>query len=68
MTANIPGYEALCRDTVITSLLGGTPAAVPDRLLSRDRPNLSHDSADVPFRDAMIGILTACLTSLMCSA
>jgi acetyl esterase/lipase len=30
MTANIPGYEALCRDTVITSLLGGTPAAVPD--------------------------------------
>jgi acetyl esterase/lipase len=31
MTANIPGYEALCHDTVITSLLGGTPAAVPDR-------------------------------------
>jgi acetyl esterase/lipase len=31
MTANIPGYEALCRDTVITSLLGGTPASVPDR-------------------------------------
>lgn len=31
MTANIPGYEALCRDAVITSLLGGTPAAVPDR-------------------------------------
>ena len=31
MTANIPGYEALCRDTVITSLLGGTPAAVPER-------------------------------------
>ena len=30
MTANIPGYEALCGDTVITSLLGGTPAAVPD--------------------------------------
>ena len=30
MTANIPGYEALCRDTVITSLLGGTPATVPD--------------------------------------
>ena len=30
MTANIPGYEALCRDTVITSLLGGTPTAVPD--------------------------------------
>jgi acetyl esterase/lipase len=31
MTANIEGYEALCRDTVITSLLGGTPAAVPER-------------------------------------
>ena len=30
MTANIQGYEALCGDTVITSLLGGTPAAVPD--------------------------------------
>jgi len=30
MTANIPGYEALCGDPVITSLLGGTPAAVPD--------------------------------------
>jgi acetyl esterase/lipase len=29
MTANIRGYETLCRDTVITSLLGGTPAAVP---------------------------------------
>jgi acetyl esterase/lipase len=34
MTANIPGYEALCRDTVITSLLGGTPAAVPDHQAS----------------------------------
>jgi acetyl esterase/lipase len=31
MTANIPGYEGLCGDTVITSLLGGTPASVPDR-------------------------------------
>jgi acetyl esterase/lipase len=31
LTANIQGYEALCRDTVITSLLGGTPATVPDR-------------------------------------
>ena len=30
MTANIPGYEALCRDTVITSMLGGTPAVVPE--------------------------------------
>ena len=31
MTANIKGYEALCRDSVITSLLGGTPATVPER-------------------------------------
>jgi acetyl esterase/lipase len=31
MTANIQGYEALCRDTVITSMLGGTPATVPER-------------------------------------
>lgn len=31
MTANIAGYEALCRDTVITSLFGGTPAAMPER-------------------------------------
>lgn len=31
LTANIPGYEALCRDSVITSLMGGTPITVPDR-------------------------------------
>jgi len=31
MTANIQGYEALCRDTVITSMLGGTPATVRER-------------------------------------
>jgi pimeloyl-ACP methyl ester carboxylesterase len=31
LTANIPGYERLCRDTVITSLLGGTPTTVPER-------------------------------------
>jgi len=31
VTENIPGYEGLCRDTVITSLLGGPPAAVPER-------------------------------------
>ena len=31
MTANIQGYESLCRDSVITSLLGGTPATVPER-------------------------------------
>jgi acetyl esterase/lipase len=30
MTANIPGYEALCGDPVVTSLLGGTPADVPE--------------------------------------
>jgi acetyl esterase/lipase len=31
VSKNIPGYESLCRDSVITTLLGGTPAAVPDR-------------------------------------
>jgi acetyl esterase/lipase len=31
LTANIPGYEGLCRDTVITTLLGGTPGMVPER-------------------------------------
>ena len=31
LTANIDGYQALCRDTVITSLLGGTPSSVADR-------------------------------------
>ena len=31
MTQNIAGYEKLCLDTVITTLLGGTPATVPDR-------------------------------------
>jgi len=31
LSANIDGYHALCRDTVITGLLGGTPEAVPER-------------------------------------
>jgi acetyl esterase/lipase len=31
MTANIKGYETLCRDSVITTLMGGTPATVPQR-------------------------------------
>ena len=31
LTTNIEGYEGLCRDRVITNLLGGTPAAVPQR-------------------------------------
>src|SRR5687768_9385555 len=31
LTANIAGYEVLCRDTVITQLLGGTPTTVPER-------------------------------------
>ena len=31
LTANIPGYEHLCRDTVITALLGGSPAMMPER-------------------------------------
>lgn len=31
MTANVSGYEALCRDSVITALFGGSPATVPER-------------------------------------
>src|SRR5687767_1011955 len=31
LTANIQGYETLCRDSVITSLMGGTPATVAER-------------------------------------
>jgi acetyl esterase/lipase len=31
LSANIDGYEGLCKDTVITSLLGGTPATEPER-------------------------------------
>lgn len=31
LTANIDGYEALCRDRVITKLMGGPPSSVPDR-------------------------------------
>lgn len=31
LTANITGYEGLCRDNVITALVGGTPTAMPDR-------------------------------------
>ena len=30
MAQNIAGYEAVCGDTVITSLLGGTPSEVPE--------------------------------------
>ncbi len=30
MSAHLGEYEAACRDTVITSMLGGTPAAVPE--------------------------------------
>lgn len=30
VSSNIPGYESLCRDSVITSLLGGSPASVPE--------------------------------------
>jgi hypothetical protein len=33
MTANIAGYEAGCDGPVITSMLGGTPATVPDHYL-----------------------------------
>ncbi|HZJ00849.1 MAG TPA: alpha/beta hydrolase [Gemmatimonadaceae bacterium] len=34
MTANIQGYEGHCRDTVITSLMGGSPQAVPEHYSS----------------------------------
>jgi acetyl esterase/lipase len=30
MAADIPGYHAACHDSVITSLLGGTPSEVPE--------------------------------------
>jgi acetyl esterase/lipase len=31
LTANIAGYEGLCRDTVVTALLSGSPTTVPER-------------------------------------
>ncbi|MFN2601477.1 MAG: alpha/beta hydrolase family protein [Gemmatimonadaceae bacterium] len=31
MSANIQGYEGLCRDSVITTMFGGTPTTVPER-------------------------------------
>lgn len=31
MTEHIREYEGLCRDTVVTALVGGTPATVPER-------------------------------------
>jgi acetyl esterase/lipase len=31
LATNIEGYEGLCRDRVITNLMGGTPASVPGR-------------------------------------
>jgi len=40
LTANIRGYEGLCRDTVITDLLGGTPGTVPDRYEQASAINL----------------------------
>jgi acetyl esterase/lipase len=71
MTANIPGYEALCRDTVITSLLGGTPAAVPEhyaqasaiKLLPLGIPQVlvlgSHeDFVPLPFVDSYVRAAT----------
>jgi acetyl esterase/lipase len=30
LTSNIEGYEELCRDRVITNLMGGTPASMPE--------------------------------------
>jgi acetyl esterase/lipase len=31
LTTNIEGYEGLCRDRVVTNLMGGTPAEMPER-------------------------------------
>ena len=31
LTTNVEGYEGLCRDRVITNLMGGPPASVPER-------------------------------------
>jgi acetyl esterase/lipase len=31
MTVHIPEYDTLCRDSVITTLLGGTPSTMPER-------------------------------------
>ena len=31
LTTNVEGYEGLCRDRVITNLMGGTSASVPER-------------------------------------
>jgi hypothetical protein len=71
MTANIAGYQTLCRDTVITSLLGGTPAAVPDhyaqasaiKLLPLSIPQVlvlgSHEEfVPVPLVDAYVQAAT----------
>ncbi|HSA56283.1 MAG TPA: alpha/beta hydrolase [Gemmatimonadaceae bacterium] len=40
MTANIEGYQGLCRDTVITALHGGTPQTVPERYAQSSPTNL----------------------------
>jgi acetyl esterase/lipase len=40
LTANIPGYERLCGDTVITALLGGSPATMPERYAQASPINL----------------------------
>ena len=40
VSANIEGYQAQCRDSVITSLLGGMPTAVPERYADASSPAL----------------------------
>ena len=40
LSQNLAGYEGLCRDSVITSLLGGSPASVPDRYAQASPKNL----------------------------
>ena len=40
LTANIEGYERLCRDRVITNLMGGTPASMPEHYAQASPMNL----------------------------
>lgn len=71
MTANIAGYEAICDDQVITSMLGGTPATVPDhyvhaspiKLLPLGLPQVLvagsfEDNVPIPLIDAYVKAAT----------
>ena len=71
MTANIAGYEAICDGPVITSMLGGTPAAVPDHYLHASPIKLLplgvsqvlvagsyEDNVPIPFLEAYVKAAT----------